>query len=55
MEEPVKILTDLINGLHLSIGISTPPPEKVRAATLLWLTSMTVIVIVLAILLRYAF
>ena len=51
----MKFLTDVINGLHNTIGISTPPPEKVRAAALIWLASIVVIVGVLYVLLRYAF
>jgi hypothetical protein len=31
-------------GLHNTIGISTPPPEKTCAVALIWLASVVVIV-----------
>jgi hypothetical protein len=51
----MKFLEDLIKGLHYSIGISTPPPDKVRTAALIWLVSMLIIIGVLALLLLYVF
>jgi hypothetical protein len=51
----MKLLTDVINGLHYTIGINSPPPEKVRAAALIWLASIVVVVGVLYVLFRYAF
>jgi hypothetical protein len=51
----VKFLEDFIKGLHYSIGISTPPPDKMRTAALIWLISMLVIIGILVLLLRYVF
>ncbi len=51
----MKFLTDLINGLHYSLGISTPRPEQVRMVVLLWLVSILVIIGAMYLLVRYEF
>jgi hypothetical protein len=49
----MKFLTSLINGLHNTIGISTPPPDKVAWAAAIWVVSLGFIVLVLFVLLEY--
>jgi hypothetical protein len=51
----LKFLDDFINGLHYTIGISTPPPDKVRTAALIWIVSMLIIIGIIALLLLYVF
>lgn len=49
----MKFLTSLLNGLHNTIGISTPPPDKVLWAAAIWVVSALFIVGVLFVLLEY--
>jgi len=49
----MKFLTSVINGLHNTIGISTPPPDKVVWAAAIWAVSLGFIVLVLFVLLEY--
>lgn len=51
----MKFLTSLIEGLHYTIGIRTPPPEQVRTIAIVWVVSIAAIVGTLFLLLRYAF
>ena len=51
----MKLLTSLIQGLHFTIGIRTPPPEQLRTVAIVWVVSMVAIVAMLFLLLRYAF
>ena len=51
----MKFVNDLVTGLHYSIGISTPPPEKVRLVAIIWLVSMLVLFGGLLLLLIYVF
>jgi len=51
----MKFLTSLIEGLHYTIGIRTPPPEQLRIIAIVWLVSIVVIVGTLFLLLKYAF
>lgn len=50
---PMNLLTSLINGLHNTIGISTPPPDKVVWAAAIWVVSIGFIVLVLFVLLEF--
>ncbi|MBZ5576013.1 MAG: hypothetical protein LAP40_05580 [Acidobacteriia bacterium] len=49
----MKFLASLLNGLHNTIGISTPPPDKVVLAAAIWVGSALFILAVLFILLQY--
>ena len=49
----MKFLASLLNGLHNTIGISTPPPDKVGLAAAIWIVSLLFIVLVLFILVQY--
>jgi hypothetical protein len=51
----VKFLEDFVRTLHYTIGISTPPPDQVRTAALIWIVSMLVIVGIILLLLLYVF
>ena len=51
----MKFLTSLIEGLHYTIGIRTPPPEQLRKIAIVWLVSILTIVGTLFLLLKYAF
>jgi hypothetical protein len=52
---PGNLFNYLIEFLHNTIGISTPPPKAVRIAALIWLVSMIIIVDGLLYLLVYVF
>ena len=52
---PIKLLSGFITGLHYTVGISTPTPEQVRRAVLVWIASVVIIVDVLFGLLRWVF
>jgi hypothetical protein len=51
----LKFITSLIEGLHYTIGIRTPPPEQLRKIAIIWLVSIVVIVGTIFLLLKYAF
>ena len=51
----MRFLTSLIEGLHYTIGIRTPPPEQLRTIAIVWLVSIVTIVVTLFLLLKYAF
>ena len=51
----MKFLASLIEGLHYTIGIRTPPPEQLRTIAIVWLVSIVTIVLTLFLLLKYAF
>jgi hypothetical protein len=51
----MRFLTSLIEGLHYTIGIRTPPPEQLRKIAMVWLVSIVTIVATLFLLLKYAF
>ena len=51
----MKFLASLIEGLHYTIGIRTPPPEQLRTIAIVWLVSIATIVLTLFLLLKYAF
>ena len=51
----MRFLTSLIEGLHYTIGIRTPPPEQLRTIAIVWLVSIVVIVVTIFLLLKYAF
>ena len=34
---PVRFLIDLMRGLHMTIGIHTPPPEQERLYVFVWI------------------
>ena len=52
---PVKLLSGFITGLHYTVGISTPTPDQVRRAVLVWIVSVVIIVDTLFALLRWVF
>ena len=52
---PVKLLSGFITGLHYTVGISTPTPDQVRRAVLVWIVSGVIIVDMLFALLRWVF
>lgn len=41
---PVNLVGDALVYLHTTIGITTPPREKVRMFALIWIASLLVIV-----------
>jgi len=41
---PTSLLTSILDWLHNTIGITAPPPQKVRTVTLIWMGSTIVIV-----------
>jgi hypothetical protein len=49
----MKFLASLINGLHNTIGISTPPPDKVAWAAAIWAVSLGFIGLVLFVMLKF--
>ena len=51
----MRFLTSLIEGLHYTIGIRTPPPEQLRKIAIVWLVSIVTIVGTILLLLKYAF
>ena len=51
----MRFLVSLIEGLHYTIGIRTPPPEQVRKIAIVWLVSIVTIVATILLLLKYAF
>jgi len=51
----MRFITSLIEGLHYTIGIRTPPPEQLRTIAIVWLVSIVTIVLTLFLLLRYVF
>jgi hypothetical protein len=51
----LRFLTSLIEGLHYTIGIRTPPPDQLRKIAIIWLVSIVSIVLTLFLLLKYAF
>jgi len=51
----MRFLASLIEGLHYTIGIRTPPPEQVRKIAIVWLVSIVTIVATILLLLKYAF
>ena len=51
----MRFITSLIEGLHYTIGIRTPPPDQLRTIAIVWLVSIVTIVLTLFLLLKYAF
>ena len=41
---PLQPLSDALSYLHTTIGITTPPPEKVRMVAMIWVGSVIVLV-----------
>jgi len=41
---PEKPLSSMLGYLHTTIGISTPPSDKVRMVALIWIACMIIIV-----------
>jgi hypothetical protein len=52
---PIGFLQGLVNGLHLTMGISTPTPTQARWAIIVWIASILLIVDVLFLLFVYVF
>lgn len=40
---PPSIYTGLLEALHITVGITTPPPEKMWLIALIWIASLTFI------------
>jgi hypothetical protein len=51
----MKFLASLIEGLHYTIGIRTPPPDQLRKIAIVWVVSILTIVGTILLLLKYAF
>ena len=51
----MRFITSLIEGLHYTIGIRTPPPDQLRTIAIVWLVSILTIVATIFLLLKYAF
>ena len=41
---PSQVVDNVLGYLHNTIGITAPPPQKVRTVTLIWMGSTIVIV-----------
>ncbi len=41
---PKRLFSPLLIALHNTIGITTPPPEKLRMFALIWIASLVVLV-----------
>lgn len=41
---PANLISALLEGLHNTIGITLPPPEKVRMVALVWM-GLTIVVV----------
>ena len=52
---PTKIFDPLLEILHGTVGISTPPPRQVRIAVIVWIVSAVVIIDGMFLLFAYAF
>lgn len=50
---PIGFLTNLITGLHYTIGITVPPPDQVHRAAVVWIISVVIIIDVLLALVRW--
>lgn len=42
----MKILTYLLQGLHVVIGITPPPPEQTKKYVLIWLATLLASVLI---------
>jgi hypothetical protein len=40
---PAALLGESLRVLHVTFGITTPPPEKVRTIALIWIGALTVL------------
>jgi hypothetical protein len=40
---PATLLGDSLRVLHVTFGITTPPPEKVRTIALIWIGALTLL------------
>jgi len=52
---PVKFITGIIEGLHATIGITTPTARQVRWVTAFWIAFILVTVDGMLLLFRYVF
>ncbi len=41
---PVQLVSDTLDNLHKTVGITTPPPEQTRTVALVWIGSTILIV-----------
>lgn len=41
---PANLISALLEGLHNTIGITLPPPQKVRMVALIWM-ALTIVVV----------
>jgi len=51
----LRFFATFLDGLHNTIGITTPSPRQVRWVALAWIASVILIVDMLALLLAYVF
>lgn len=40
---PVRVYSGLLEALHITVGITTPPPEKLWLIALLWIAIVTLL------------
>ena len=40
---PASLYSGLLQALHITVGITTPPPEKLWVVALIWMASITVL------------
>ena len=52
---PVKLISGIIEGLHATIGITTPTPRQVRWVTAFWIAFILFTVDGMLLLFRYVF
>jgi hypothetical protein len=41
---PERLYTGLLDALHITVGITTPPPQKLRQVVLIWLATILFLV-----------
>jgi hypothetical protein len=41
---PVQLVGNMLDNLHKTLGITTPPPEQTRTIALVWIGSTIIIV-----------
>jgi hypothetical protein len=52
---PTRLFDPLIELLHGTVGISTPPPKSIRVAVVIWIAATLVIVDGMIYLMAYVF
>ena len=41
---PTSLYSGLLEALHITVGITTPPPEKIWMIALIWMASIIILV-----------